>query len=90
MAMHRYIICFFFCSKVSWTTALRQIVISCYKYHGRDDLLPAFSIEDDKTQVSVNKRYAVDEKWVRIAGALMKIGGGYWKCGLIHINNSTK
>ena len=25
---------------MSWTHALRQIVLNCYKYHGRDDLLP--------------------------------------------------
>lgn len=30
---------------MSWTHALRQIVINCYKYHGREDLLPAFSEE---------------------------------------------
>ncbi|KAI7692712.1 DNA-binding protein P3A2 [Sarcoptes scabiei] len=35
--------------KVSWTHALRQIVINCYKFHGREDLLPAFSEEDEKT-----------------------------------------
>ncbi|XP_011702709.1 PREDICTED: DNA-binding protein P3A2 isoform X6 [Wasmannia auropunctata] len=35
--------------KISWTHALRQIVINCYKYHGREDLLPAFSEDDDKT-----------------------------------------
>lgn len=29
--------------KVSWTHALRQIVINCYKYHGREDLLPVFN-----------------------------------------------
>ncbi|XP_018325639.1 DNA-binding protein P3A2 isoform X2 [Agrilus planipennis] len=34
--------------KISWTHALRQIVINCYKYHGREDLLPAFSEEDEK------------------------------------------
>lgn len=34
--------------KVSWTHALRQIVINCYKYHGREDLLPAFSEDEDK------------------------------------------
>ncbi|KAK8728633.1 hypothetical protein OTU49_009062 [Cherax quadricarinatus] len=37
--------------KVSWTTALRQIVVNCYKYHGRDDLLPAFNEEEEKHQV---------------------------------------
>ncbi|XP_022914786.1 DNA-binding protein Ewg isoform X2 [Onthophagus taurus] len=34
--------------KISWTHALRQIVINCYKYHGREDLLPAFTEEDEK------------------------------------------
>lgn len=37
--------------KISWTHALRQIVINCYKFHGREDLLPAFSEEDDKSTV---------------------------------------
>ncbi|XP_047479883.1 DNA-binding protein Ewg-like isoform X3 [Penaeus chinensis] len=46
--------------KVSWTTALRQIVVNCYKYHGRDDLLPAFNEEEEKTQVGgqVNPVYS--------------------------------
>ena len=35
--------------KVSWTHALRQIVINCYKYHGREDLLPVFN-EDEAAQ----------------------------------------
>ncbi|XP_073984586.1 DNA-binding protein Ewg isoform X1 [Rhodnius prolixus] len=34
--------------KISWTHALRQIVINCYKFHGREDLLPAFSEEDEE------------------------------------------
>lgn len=34
--------------KVSWTHALRQIVINCYKYHGREDLIPVFNEDDDK------------------------------------------
>ncbi|KAK7872377.1 hypothetical protein R5R35_006996 [Gryllus longicercus] len=34
--------------QISWTHALRQIVINCYKYHGREDLLPAFSEEEEK------------------------------------------
>ena len=37
--------------QISWTHALRQIVINCYKFHGREDLLPAFSEEDDKSNV---------------------------------------
>ncbi|KAL1110493.1 hypothetical protein AAG570_008021 [Ranatra chinensis] len=34
--------------KISWTHALRQIVINCYKFHGREDLLPAFSEEEEE------------------------------------------
>nr|XP_054925977.1 DNA-binding protein P3A2-like isoform X3 [Dermacentor andersoni] len=37
--------------QVSWTHALRQIVINCYRFHGREDLLPAFE-EDDKDKGS--------------------------------------
>lgn len=33
--------------KVSWTKALRQIVINCYKFHGREDLLPVVSDDED-------------------------------------------
>ena len=31
--------------RLSWTDALRRIVISCYVHHGRIDLLPEFSAE---------------------------------------------
>ncbi|XP_017757583.1 PREDICTED: DNA-binding protein Ewg isoform X1 [Eufriesea mexicana] len=41
--------------KISWTHALRQIVINCYKFHGREDLLPAFSEEDDKSNVLIQQ-----------------------------------
>ncbi|KAK2186184.1 hypothetical protein NP493_212g10038 [Ridgeia piscesae] len=35
--------------KVSWTHALRTIVLDCYRHHGRDDLLPEFH-ETDQSQ----------------------------------------
>ncbi|KAK9295775.1 hypothetical protein QLX08_009991 [Tetragonisca angustula] len=41
--------------KISWTHALRQIVINCYKFHGREDLLPAFSEEDDKSNILIQQ-----------------------------------
>ncbi|XP_032529248.1 DNA-binding protein Ewg isoform X2 [Danaus plexippus] len=45
--------------KMSWTHALRQIVINCYKYHGREDLLPAFTEdEDDKQAPQTMSQYA--------------------------------
>lgn len=37
--------------KVSWTHALRQIVINCYKHHGREDLLPAFTEDDAEKEL---------------------------------------
>uniref|UniRef100_A0A8D8QDJ6 DNA-binding protein P3A2 n=3 Tax=Cacopsylla melanoneura TaxID=428564 RepID=A0A8D8QDJ6_9HEMI len=39
--------------RISWTHALRQIVINCYKFHGREDLLPAFSEDDESGLVDV-------------------------------------
>ena len=33
-------------ARISWTNALRQIVKNCYKFHGREDLLPAFTEGD--------------------------------------------
>ncbi|VVC24592.1 Hypothetical protein CINCED_3A017918 [Cinara cedri] len=39
--------------KISWTRALRQIVINCYKYHGREDLLPTFN-EEEETKPIIN------------------------------------
>ncbi|XP_013176297.1 PREDICTED: DNA-binding protein Ewg isoform X3 [Papilio xuthus] len=44
--------------KMSWTHALRQIVINCYKYHGREDLLPAFTEDDDKPPAQSMSQYA--------------------------------
>ncbi|EGI59825.1 PREDICTED: DNA-binding protein Ewg isoform X2 [Acromyrmex echinatior] len=41
--------------KISWTHALRQIVINCYKYHGREDLLPAFSEDDEKSNALIQQ-----------------------------------
>ncbi|XP_077545202.1 DNA-binding protein Ewg isoform X7 [Haemaphysalis longicornis] len=39
--------------KVSWTHALRQIVVNCYRFHGREDLLPAF--QDDESAPAAAK-----------------------------------
>ena len=46
----------FFGIQVSWTHALRQIVINCYKFHGREDLLPAFSDDDDKNPAGTSSQ----------------------------------
>lgn len=34
---------------------MRQIVINCYKFHGREDLLPAFNDDDDKSNVLIQQ-----------------------------------
>uniref|UniRef100_A0A182N538 Nuclear respiratory factor 1 NLS/DNA-binding dimerisation domain-containing protein n=1 Tax=Anopheles dirus TaxID=7168 RepID=A0A182N538_9DIPT len=46
--------------KISWTHALRKIVINCYKYHGREDLLPAFSEEDEKANAIATASSNID------------------------------
>lgn len=48
--------------KISWTHALRKIVINCYKYHGREDLLPAFSEEDEKANAIATANANVSNK----------------------------
>ena len=45
--------------KVPWTHALRQIVLNCYKFHNREDLLPVFS-DDDKTNIKQEMMMIVD------------------------------
>merc|ERR1719419_1903225 len=42
--------------QLSWTHALRDIVINCYKYHGRDDLLPKFTEEEEIKRVNITPR----------------------------------
>ncbi|XP_014218557.1 DNA-binding protein P3A2 isoform X3 [Copidosoma floridanum] len=48
--------------QISWTHALRQIVINCYKFHGREDLLPAFSEEDDKSNILIQQPSSVQSQ----------------------------
>lgn len=45
-----------FPKQVSWTHALRQIVINCYKFHGREDLLPAFTEDEDKNSAGTSSQ----------------------------------
>lgn len=48
-----------FMFQISWTHALRQIVINCYKYHCREDLLPAFTEEDEKANANASANSSV-------------------------------
>ncbi|XP_075155061.1 DNA-binding protein Ewg isoform X3 [Haematobia irritans] len=50
--------------KISWTHALRKIVINCYKYHGREDLLPTFADEDDKVSQLISHEEEDDDEEV--------------------------
>ncbi|XP_073831204.1 DNA-binding protein Ewg isoform X4 [Musca autumnalis] len=50
--------------KISWTHALRKIVINCYKYHGREDLLPTFADEDDKVSQLISHEEEEEEEEV--------------------------
>lgn len=50
---------YFLLIKISWTHALRQIVINCYKFHGREDLLPAFTEEDEKANAAATANASV-------------------------------
>ncbi|XP_046388939.1 DNA-binding protein P3A2-like isoform X2 [Ischnura elegans] len=54
--------------KMSWTHALRQIVVNCYKYHGREDLLPVFSEEDEASLAAAGASIISNPKGVVVAG----------------------
>ncbi|XP_050068782.1 DNA-binding protein Ewg [Anopheles maculipalpis] len=59
--------------KISWTHALRKIVINCYKYHGREDLLPAFSEEDEKANAIATASSNVDVMKIE-NGSIVTVG----------------
>jgi len=42
--------------QISWTHALREIVMNCYKYHGREDLLPVFNEEEEVVKRGLSPR----------------------------------
>lgn len=41
---------------------MRKIVINCYKYHGREDLLPTFADEDDKVSQLISHEEEEEEE----------------------------
>lgn len=43
---------------------MRKIVINCYKYHGREDLLPTFADEDDKVSQLISHEEEDEEEEV--------------------------
>lgn len=41
------------CVQVSWTAALRKVVLNCYHHHGREDLLPDYK-DNSPTSTTLN------------------------------------
>lgn len=58
--------------KVSWTHALRQIVINCYKYHGREDLIPVFNEEEEKKNMMEASSSHVNKEKVCLTNNLIR------------------
>jgi len=56
--------------KISWTHALREIVTSCYRYHGREDLLPVFKEDEEEGGVSHKKETDEEAIEAKVARAL--------------------
>ena len=50
---------------------MRQIVINCYKYHGREDLIPVFNEEEEKKNMMEAGASQISKEKV---GALIYIG----------------
>ncbi|XP_023338157.1 DNA-binding protein P3A2 isoform X2 [Eurytemora carolleeae] len=65
---------------ISWTHALRDIVINCYKYHGRDDLLPKFTEEDD------TKRSPQIKKVGPWSGVVQTIANADGTVSIVHVD----
>ena len=59
--------------QLSWTHALRDIVINCYIYHGRDDLLPKFTEEEEIKRVNITPRKVVKSAYLSIYSINNKI-----------------
>ncbi|XP_058447412.1 DNA-binding protein Ewg isoform X2 [Malaya genurostris] len=62
--------------KISWTHALRKIVINCYKYHGREDLLPAFTEEDEKANAIATANSNVEQIKIQNSNVITTTTGG--------------
>jgi len=77
--------------QISWTHALRQIVINCYKYHGREDLLPAFS-EDDDNKSNVLIQQATPHSSSHASSSQGQNGGGQSQqqqtVGVVRLNST--
>ncbi|XP_055715583.1 DNA-binding protein P3A2 isoform X6 [Phlebotomus papatasi] len=76
--------------KISWTHALRKIVINCYKYHGREDLLPAFSEEDEKANILATSNATTTTSSNYTQNMLQTITNADGSLSIIHVdpNNS--
>ncbi|XP_059621471.1 DNA-binding protein Ewg isoform X5 [Phlebotomus argentipes] len=76
--------------KISWTHALRKIVINCYKYHGREDLLPAFSEEDEKANILATSNATTTTASNYTQNMLQTITNADGSLSIIHVdpNNS--
>jgi len=64
----------------SWTHALRDIVNNCYNYHGRQDLLPKFTEEDETVTKLSNKKL---NSW---SGVVQTIANPDGTVSIVHVD----
>jgi len=65
---------------VSWTHALRDIVTNCYTYHGRQDLLPKFTEEEEAVPKTTNKKLS---SW---SGVVQTIANPDGTVSIVHVD----
>jgi len=66
---------------ISWTHALREIVVNCYKFHGREDLLPKFSEEEDSKRTHQMKKQV--GSW---SGVVQTIANADGTVSIVHVD----
>lgn len=67
--------------RISWTTTLRQIVTNCYKYHGRDDLLPSFDESEESAARQQELEAGVTRRATESGSGSGQAGGGSGRAG---------
>lgn len=72
--------------RISWTRALRQIIVNCYKYHGREDLLAQFEKGKDDTREEVDTKDNVKANSVQ-QGTLLTDNVELSSCTITNLND---
>lgn len=66
----------------SWTHALREIVTNCYRFHGREDLLPRFTEDEEEAK----KNHPLKRVGQYISGVVQTISNPDGTVSIVHVD----